>query len=232
MIAVCITTLNEATTIYNLVSFFIKRDFMVIVVDDASTDGTDLIAILAGAHVERNDQRIGIGPSLLRAWEAAVDADCTGVLQIDAGESHDPCDYYKFLDAVTHIGLADVVIGSRFCAGAVYDNTNGSWKRPFLSRLATFVMNRAQMGAHYTDWTSGYRYFSRRALDTLLTRRCFAKMHGWQIEVLAYAGESGLTIVEVPITYRAGRSSFSKKVAVEAFQVFLHVIHHVRAVLC
>ena len=89
------------------------------------------------------------------------------------------------------------------------------------------MMNFAQMGAHYTDWTSGYRYFSAEALRRLLKKRYHTEMHTWQIEVLAHAGEMGLKIVEVPIHYTAGRSSFNRKIAYEAILTWLHVMHHI-----
>jgi hypothetical protein len=45
-------------------------------------------------------------------------------------------------------------------------------------------------------------------------------MHSWQIEVLAAAARAGLRVSEVPIVYRAGRSSFNRRVAGDAFGVW------------
>jgi hypothetical protein len=52
-------------------------------------------------------------------------------------------------------------------------------------------------------------------------------MHGWQIEVLAHAGHLGLEIAEVPISYRAGRSAFNRKIANEAFLVWMDIFFRI-----
>jgi len=225
--AICISALNEEATIFDLVRMF--ADLPVFVIDNGSTDATYERAVSAGATVYYADPPLdGLGACLMLAWRFALDSGCDSVLQIDAGGSHDPEDSLAFFEAAyTH--NADLIIGSRFMQRGRY--INGSLKRRFMSRFAAFMMNCAQHGAHYSDWTSGYRYFSERALRYLLDRDYIARMHGWQMEVLAYAGELGLKIVEVPITYTAGRSSFNRRVAHEAFQVFLHVMHHVGAVV-
>lgn len=221
---ICITTYNEAETIGPLVTRFVRRGWSVVVADGGSTDGTCTAALDAGATVLIGQGKEGIGPCLMRAWRYALDNGYWGVVQIDAGGSHSPDDVLNLILASKD---ADVVIGSRFLPGASYDNTNGKWSRPYMSRLAAWMMNRAQMGAHYTDWTSGYRYFTDKALRKLLTRRYHTTMHTWQIEVLAHAGEMGFKIAEVPIRYTAGRSSFNKKIAHEAVLTWLHVLNHI-----
>lgn len=221
---ICITTFNEAETIGPLVRRFVRVGWSVCVSDGGSTDGTCAAALDAGATVLIGNGKEGIGPCLMRAWRYALDNGYLGVVQIDAGGSHNPDDVLPIILAAAN---ADIVIGSRFIKGAVYDNTNGVWSRPLLSRLAAKLMNFAQMGAHYSDWTSGYRYFSAEALRKLLPKRYHTDMHTWQIEVLAHAGEMGFKIVEVPISYTAGRSSFNRKIAHEAVMTWLHVMHHI-----
>lgn len=225
MNVICITTYNEQDSIRSLIREFTRLKWTVIVSDGGSDDETVLKAFGAGAKILTSDERIGIGPAMLRAWQYALDLGADGVIQIDAGGSHRAADCLNFLPSKHH--QADVIIGSRFIHGARYDNAQGTWLRPTMSRIAATMMNYAQTGARYTDWTSGYRYFSRRALNVLLNRDYIATMHGWQMEVLAYAGEAGLTIKEVPIRYTAGRSSFNRKVAWEAFLVWSHVLNHV-----
>lgn len=162
----------------------------------------------------------------MRGWKIALDRGFDGVLHIDAGRSHCPDDARQILGAAEHIP-ADVVIGSRFLPGARYDNIRGPLLRPVATRFAAWMMNYAQDGANWSDWTSGYRYFNRRALELLLKRTYLTGMHTWQIEVLAYAGEMGLKIVEEPIWYTAGRSSFSWTMARDAFRVWRHVLQDV-----
>lgn len=217
---VCITTRNEHETIYDLVRTLGMMGFEVFVADDVSTDGTALMAEKAGAHVTRETRRQGIGPCMRFAWLLALAHGCERIVQMDAGGSHDPADIHRLLTT-----QADVVIGSRFCKGARY--TGRPW-RAVLSRLAALACNFAQPHSGWSDWTSGYRVFTAKAARMLI-RSYSAKMHGWQMEVLAVAGELGLNIAEAPISYKAGRSAFNRKIAMEAFETWLHILHHVSA---
>lgn len=163
---------------------------------------------------ESTGHRRGIGPCLFEAWARAWSAKCDYIVQLDAGGSHSPFDAPSLIHELEN--GADIAIGSRFCKGAHYV---GNPKRALMSRLAASACN-LKTGASISDWTSGYRGFSRTALDVLLSERFSAKMHGWQIEVLNRAIEYDLAIREVPITYTAGRSSFNRSVAWEAFKVW------------
>lgn len=217
-----IPVLNESETIGALVSSLARFGLDVVVVDGGSTDQTCAEALDAGATLFSGSE--GIGPCLMTAWRYAL-RQGRGLLQIDAGGSHDPSDYLAMRGLIDD-GV-DIVIGSRFLPASEYICPQRQWWRPFLSRTAALAMNYAQSGAHYTDWTSGYRYFSRQALEKLLSRKYMATMHGWQVEVLAYAGEMGLRIAESPIHYTLGRSSFNGNVARELFKTWWNVLHHV-----
>jgi glycosyltransferase involved in cell wall biosynthesis len=225
--AVVITTRNEADTIEYLVSALVRMGLPVYLVDDGSTDNTIARAVLGGARtVFQTGGGWGIGPSLMHGWKMALnDSQCDWVLQIDAGGSHQVEDYVVFAAQVRG-GLTatpDMVIGSRFCGGANYLGGNGPWWRSFASQAAAIGCSFAH-GSYYSDWTSGYRLFSRSVLEYLLKQHYVARMHGWQIETLAYASARGFSAVEVPITYIAGRSSFSRAVASEALRVWWKVL--------
>lgn len=217
-----VTTLNEIDSIGPLVLALREQGLVVVVVDDGSSDGTPEAAREAGAVVLEQVGRMGIGPCLVRGWQYALGHGADRLVQLDAGGSHDPGQALRLLSRVD-LG-ADVVIGTRFCPGAEY--VGGPWWRPVASAAAAMACRWVQSGAWYSDWTSGYRAFSRTALEDLVGRRYFAKMHGWQIEVLALAGELGLRVAEVPISYQAGRSSFNARVANEAINVWLQILHH------
>ncbi len=218
MIVTVITARDEAATIGELVRAL--RDGIaraVIVVDAGSTDDTVARAAEAGAITLRGPG--GIGPNLTHGWREALAMGATRILQIDAGGSHDPLDARGLL-AVE----ADLVIGSRFRPGGAY---RGRLWRAALSRGAALALNLAQAGAHHTDWTSGYRVLSARAARYLAGVSYACTMHGWQIEVLARAGEAGLRIAEAPIRYTAGASAFGWPIAAEALRAYLEVSHHI-----
>jgi glycosyltransferase involved in cell wall biosynthesis len=211
-----VTTLNEAESIGWLVVGLREQGLRVCVIDDASQDETTYLARYAGAHVIMHQVRRGIGPSLVEGWRWSLDAGATAVVQIDAGRSHDP-------QAATHLvgrlGDADVLVGSRFRPGSCY---LGSPVRQSLSRAAALACNVRYFHAlsGISDWTSGYRVFAAGALRKLARLTYTATMHAWQIEVLLACRWLGLTVVEAPITYQSGRSSFNRRVAREAFGVW------------
>ena len=216
MIAACITARNEDETIGQLVKELVALDYAVIVVDDGSTDATGDAVLPYGVTVVRHRTSQGIGPSLMEAWQVALSLGCEAVIQLDAGGSHDPAMAPLM---IARLLTDDVVIGSRFLGH--WDYKGPRWRKG-CSQLVSQLCNKAT-SATFTDWTSGYRAFSREALETLLGHDYRATMHGWQMEVLWQAAENGLTVSEVPITYMAGRSSLNLRVVLEAFLVGLRL---------
>jgi len=215
-VSIVIPCLNEAKTIAPLVRSAAHFGD-VVVVDDGSTDDTGQRAREAGATVIRHDRPKGIGPSIMDGWTAT--GDTPRVVVMDAGGSHDVADLGRLLAT-----KADIVIGSRFVQMGRY--VGGSWWRRLGSRMAAAACNLVQPGPRIRDWTSGYRVYSRRAVRVLGSYSYTAKMHAWQMEVLGRARETGLSIQERPITYRAGRSSFKLFSVYEAVLAWLLIMHN------
>lgn len=213
-----ITTYNEADTIGDLIeSLYLAGTEHVVVEDGGSTDETVAECVVAEARVSYTFENRPIAECLLDTWRTALDMGADRIVQIDAGGSHAVADLETLLAST-----ADLVIGSRFVTGSRYE---GNPKRAVMSRIAAAACNLALPGACWHDWTSGYRVFSRAAAEYLVQQKYEAKQHGFQIEVLAHAARAGFRIEEVPITYIAGRSSFNRKVAREAFGVWWRLMH-------
>ena len=210
-----ITTRNEESTIGPLV-LALRARYDVLVIDDASEDDTVYAARNAGATVKAHTLRTGIGPSLMEGWRWALVRGAESIVQLDAGGSHDPTEAGRLVSALQDF---DMVIGSRFLPGSIYQ---GNRKRAAMSKLAAHMCNNRIVKPRFTDWTSGYRAFTKDAIGVLLPWGYEYKttMHSWQIEVLREAIRRGLRIGEVPITYTAGRSSFNRQVARDAFHVW------------
>lgn len=210
-----ITAQNEANTIGELVRVLKEQGMIVIVADANSTDTTAPEADAAGAIVLAEG---GIAPNirdnLLMAYRKALDLGAGAILQIDAGGSHDPAQAPQLL---TQLVDADYVVGSRFMDGGAYLATG--FTRPMLSRLATAMCNRVT-GRDFSDWTSGYRAMTADVAEHLLNQSYHATMHGWQIETLASVLRAGYKVAEAPISYRAGRSAFDTRIAIEAVGVW------------
>ena len=209
-----LTTLNEADTIGRIVADLRGLGLRVLVVDAGSTDGTQETANEAGATVQARPG-CSIRDGLLTGWRLVIDSGARYLIQLDAGGSHDPREALELLAALEDTG-ADMVIGSRFRLNSRYFGR--PW-RSVASQAAALACN-IKIGAHLTDWTSGYRVFRVDALRRLVDAPYRASMHGWQIEVVGQALALGMLVEEAPICYRAGRSSFNSRIAREALQAW------------
>lgn len=222
--AVVIPTLNEESTISQLIDFLVFNECSaVIVIDDNSQDQTRELALNSGAFVIHNPERLGLNKSLWKGFDLALQYDFDYIVTIDAGDSHDPNQIFPMLELMSD---NDLVIGSRFLPFSKYDNTQGKWYRPYASQLAAKLCNLAQHRSNFTDWTSGFRVYRSTLLQSLKQFNYNAKMHPVQIELLGRSNQLGAKIVEYPISYVAGKSSFNWSVANEAFKIWLQVLNH------
>lgn len=209
MTAALVTTFNEADTIGPLVAGLLETVDSVLVVDDPrSTDNTEQVAAAFGASTLVDIEAHGIGPCLLAGLRYLRGQQ---VVIIDAGGSHSP----SSIPAMLNLNAWDVVIGSRFVAGGLHI---GNPTRARLSRLYSRACSR-RTGRDIKDWTSGFRVYSPKAINAILARPPAARMHGFQPQALATCLRHKCSVGEVPITYRAGRSSMNRHVAAEAIGV-------------
>jgi dolichol-phosphate mannosyltransferase len=221
---VIIPTLNEESSIGDLVGFFVFNELEVIVVDDNSSDNTSQIALEAGATLIQNAERKGLAKSLWQGFNLALNyLDIEYIATIDAGKSHNPNQLFEMLQLMPN---NDLVIGSRFLPFSSYDNFLGKWYRPYASQVAAKLCNFAQHRSESTDWTSGFRIYRSELLLSLKNFTYNSKMHPVQIELLGRANQVGATITEYPISYVAGKTSFDKSVASEAFTIWLQLLNH------
>jgi hypothetical protein len=220
-----ITAKNEEATIGALVAKLVSMGLDVVVVDDGSTDSTGKEAITAGATVIRHEASRGIGKSLMEAWKYALEVGWDYTVQIDAGGSHNPTDansFLKSIDKLAGVGITkDLVVGTRFRSDSEYIG------RRWRAAASSFVAGLLNWTTHkkISDWTSGYRVFSRMALQELSKPLYITNMHTWQIEVLFEAVRRGLTIAEFPITYRAGDSTMKFSTVSDLVKVYLWIFN-------
>src|SRR5207302_1992856 len=143
----------------------------------------------------------------------AVERGYSRVAQLDADFSHDPDMLPAMINATRD---ADVVIGSRYCRGGRV--ANWPWHRRLLSRFANKYVARVA-GVTVRDSTSGFRCWTRRALECLLKIGVTSEGYAFQVETVFRAQQEGLRIVEIPITFtdrRAGHSKMSGQVIFES----------------
>ena len=213
--AVVIPAYNEAETIGELVRRA-RRHADVCVVDDASTDGTGALAESNGCtHCVRHQTNTHIAGGILSGFHWALGAGYDRCVTMDAGLSHDP----DGIPAFMRHGRADLVLGYR----AARDNV--PWYRQGLSWGANRLMNLALpgqfwpgRGAGLRDATSGYRMYSRRAMQLLVDAQMQSRTFDFHIEALAYIYRAGFTIEEEPIRYAFTNSSLRPTIVVDALK--------------
>src|SRR2546430_4357117 len=192
-ILVAIPAFNEGPTIGSVVLKARQFASEVVVVDDGSSDDTAETAAMAGAHVIRHARNLGKGVAIRSAWLYAREHEPEALVLLDGDHQHDPNDIPRLLEAILS-GKADVVIGVR------WGKTSGM---PIYRRMGKRALDYATAAAAkngiLTDSQSGYRVFSRKALESLEPTE-----DGLSIEsqLLLEAQERNLRIQEVRIDSR------------------------------
>ena len=199
---IVVPTYNERENVGALVAQLLQvaPDADVMLVDDNSPDGTVAAAEQLFGKNPRFSSLSRTGPrsfgrSLLDGYRVALERGYSRVVQLDADFSHDP----KMVPALVNASRdADVVIGSRYCQGGRV--VNWSWHRRLLSRFANqYVACIARVTVR--DSTSGFRCYTRRALQRLLEIDLTSEGYAFQVEAVFRAQHEGLRIVEIPITF-------------------------------
>jgi dolichol-phosphate mannosyltransferase len=228
-VCVCVPTYNEAGNVERFVQAVLGTfdavgvSGTVLVIDDASPDGTGEIA---GA-LARLDPRVqvlhraskdGIGRAYQAgfAWALAHGFDL--VAQMDCDFSHDPAALPLLLAAARN---ADLVLGSRYVPGGRV--CDWSLPRRLISRGGS-AYARTILGLAVRDLTGGFKCFRREALVRLPFRLAEARGYGFQIEMTYRALQAGMAVVEVPIVFRdrtRGKSKMSAGIALEAARLVL-----------
>ena len=199
----------------------VPADWRILVVDDASPDGTgDLADRLAeefdGVEVLHRTAKDGLGKAYLAGFRHAVEREAEFVIVMDADFSHDPDHLAALIDAAQ---TSDLVLGSRYVdGGQIMD-----WPRlrRFLSRFGS-IYARAILGVRINDLTSGFRCVRRQVLETIEPSTLRAQGYVFNIELTYRALLAGFTVTEVPITFRdreAGQSKMSLPIAFEALML-------------
>ena len=223
---VCIPTFNEASNILPLVErvHAAAPECEVLVIDDASPDGTgdlvrDRMLKDAGLDIMARPAKLGLGTAYMAGFAYGLQHGFAGVVTMDSDFSHPPERIPALLQAVDE--GAHLSIGSRYVPGGAIAGWPAS--RRVLSATANFTARRVlRLRTH--DCTGGFRCYSLRALQFLVTRPLRSSGYSALIELLTRCERAGLTIVEVPITFTErvhGRSKISRQ---EIFRALLTII--------
>jgi len=218
---VTVPTLDEVENIDALVHRIRAAvdDAHILIVDDASADGTAdkaeaLGAELGGIEVLRRPRKMGLGSAYRAGHAIGIARGYDVMIQIDADLSHDPAALPTLLAAVEH--GADLAIGSRYVPGGAVPNwpKRRLWLSVWGNRYAAFVL-----GIPVRDSTAGYRAYRASILRAMDIESTHSTGYAFQIEMTYRAHNAGGRIDEVPIAFTdrvRGTSKMSGRIVVEA----------------
>lgn len=216
---VLMPTYNEISGLSESVEDLFRHnpDVSLLVIDDASPDGTgqlaDQLAIAdQRIRVLHREGKQGLGKAYLAGYEYGLSNGYRRLVQMDADGSHRPEDLRVLLESE-----ADLVIGSRWIAGGEVQN----WPkyREAISRFGNWYA-RFTTGLPYKDLTAGYRVYSQELLKKMDVTSLEAQGYGFQVEMTRRAVWAGARIEEVPIVFverSRGSSKMTYAIVFEAF---------------
>lgn len=218
---VIIPTYNERENIERLVPMVLAQDprLDVLIIDDASPDGTGEVAERMSAEdprvqVLRRPGKLGLGTAYLEGFRRGLEQGYAYLFEMDADFSHDPAHLPQFLEAIEKY---DVVLGSRYLEGRV---TVVNWPigRLLLSYFAN-IYAQIVTGLPIADATGGYKCFRREVLEAIDLDRVESEGYSFQIEMSFRAWKKGFRIGEIPIVFAdrdVGESKMSRRIIWEA----------------
>jgi glycosyltransferase involved in cell wall biosynthesis len=211
-LSVVIAAYNEEATLASVVEkvLSLPHTLEVIIVDDASTDGTAEVARrLAAAHpqVRTVSHPKNVGKTgALKTGFALTSGDI--VLVQDADLEYDPSEIPELIQPILG-GYADVVYGSRFLVRRAarvlyYYHFLGNKTLTFISNLLTNL--------NMTDIETGYKAFRGEIIRSM---RIVSRGFGFEVEATAKIAKLGCAIYEVPISYYGRTYEEGKKIGLK-----------------
>ena len=220
---IVLPTYNEADNLETLIDqiFSLHPSFNILVVDDNSPDGTGQIADALSEkdpriHALHRPGKLGLGTAYVEGFKYALNQGADLIFEMDADFSHNPEYLGDFLEASKK---ADLVVGSRYKNGIRIEG----WKfrRLLLSKLANIYVACLLLRPVW-DFTSGFRCYKRRVLQTIDLDKIRSDGYAFQIEMIHHTYKHNFTIFEIPIMFKErirGVSKISRRIVWEALWV-------------
>ncbi|WP_210480551.1 polyprenol monophosphomannose synthase [Naasia sp. SYSU D00948] len=220
---VVIPTYNEIESLEGVVRevLALDADLDLLVVDDASPDGTGRLADrLAAAEprvaVLHRQGKEGLGRAYLSGFAQAIGLGYPAVVEMDADGSHPTSALPGMVAALEADPALGAVIGSRYVPGGSVADWSGF--RRLLSRAGNAYARR-MLAIPVRDSTAGFRAYRASALAAMHLEDVNSRGYCFQIDMTIRMLDAGYGIREVPIEFRerrAGASKMSRAIVAEA----------------
>jgi dolichol-phosphate mannosyltransferase len=211
---VIIPTYNEKENIGKILSaiFSLNQGYHVLIVDDASPDGTadivrDFQQLYQGRlFLEERTGKQGLGTAYIHGFKWGIKRGYDFIFEMDADFSHRPSDLEKLYNACKYHG-ADVAVGSRYIPGGKIENW--PWDRRFYSKGGAFY-TKLITWMPVNDPTAGFVCYKKEVLQTINFDQIRFVGYAFQIEMKFAAWKLKFKIEEVPITFKDRKDGTSK----------------------
>lgn len=191
---------NEEATVLEMLSRVLESPLVaeVVMVDDASTDGTlGLVRSVEDRRLRIVEHAVNRGKgAAVRSGFAEVRSEY--VIVQDADLEYDPGDYPALLQPLL-AGQADVVFGSRFLTGRPH-RVLYFWH--FVGNRLLTTLSNVFTNLNLTDMETCYKVFRRGVIESLQVQE---DRFGFEPEITAKVARAGWRVYEVGISY-AGRT--------------------------
>lgn len=219
---IIIPTYNEKdniTSIIDEIEIVMKDyDISILVVDDASTDGTvelieNKIFLYNNIHLLKRNGKFGLASAYIDGFKYGIELGFDTFIQMDADFSHNPSYIPVMLEKLE---TNDVVIGSRnIKGGKIY-----GWGiiRNLISKGGS-LYSKIILNCPINDLTGGFNGWHLDILNKINLDSIISKGYCFQIEMKYKAFKNKAKIVEFPIVFedrKFGKSKMSKSIFFEA----------------
>jgi glycosyltransferase involved in cell wall biosynthesis len=204
---VIIPAKNEEKTISSVLKAITEKGFKVIVIDDASTDNTKIIAKNSGAIVIPLSLNIGAWNATQAGVRYALKNNYNFCITMDADGQHSAATLDKLLLAADH---HDVVIASCLQRGTL--GRRIAWS--FFKKIAGF---------NVSDLTSGFRIYNKQAMKVIASRQA-TLLEYQDVGVLMLLTQKQFSMVEIE-TKMSSRMEGKSRIFGSWLQVFYYMLY-------
>jgi dolichol-phosphate mannosyltransferase len=219
-VVINVPILNEIENIDRLVTSIRQEldatDYVLLIVDDGSTDGTlaylNEASLSSGGRLvvlHRKKTRPGCqrGAALLAGLQWAVNQGSFDVfVEMDGDLSHRPEELRQGIEVIAQ-GTADIAIASKYVSGSQI--TGRTLDRTLISIICNMAV-RTVLKWNILDYSNGYRFYNRAAAELIPTHSIRYGSPIYLSEVMALWLAHGMRVLEIPSHYVGRNEGWSK----------------------